>query len=362
MASPPLTRLAALLACTFAVAGYAQQPSPFLPAVLLPKLPDAPGFAPPQSSQQSPLTGTVLTGTVRDPRGAPLPNATITLTPAGGPALTTMTNPQGRFTFLAAPPGPATLTFGAPGFHPEIQSLDLRPGHIIPPFDIKLSLATASTQIEVTATRQDIGRAEVAAEEHQRVLGLFPNYFVTYAGNPVPLTTRQKFALTSKLEFDPVTLALNAVFAGIEQADNAFPGYGQGAAGYGKRLGATFTDSVDASFLGGAILPTLFRQDPRYFFRGPGHSNTNRALYAIASVVRARGDNGKWQPNYSNVLGNLAAAGISNLYYPASDRHGPTLTIDNALLGTAEGAIGALIEEFLIRRITPNLPPYHPTP
>ena len=75
------------------------------------------------------------------------------------------------------------------------------------------------------------------------------------------------------------------------------------------------------TFIGSAILPSILHQDPRYFYKGTG-SITSRALYAISTVVICRGDNGRWQPNYSNVAGNLISAGISNLYYPASNRNG----------------------------------------
>ena len=87
-----------------------------------------------------------------------------------------------------------------------------------------------------------------------------------------------------------------------------------------------------------------------------------RALYSIAAVVICRSDKGKWQPNYSNILGNLATAGISNTYYPASDRNGISLTIKNSLLGTAEGAVGNLVQEFLIRKLTPHVPNYGANP
>jgi hypothetical protein len=103
--------------------------------------------------------------------------------------------------------------------------------------------------------------------------------------------------------------------------------------------------------IGGALLPSLLHQDPRYFYKGTG-SVTSRALYAISTVVICKGDNGKWQPNYSNVLGNLAAAGISNAYYPSTDRDNARVTIDNALIGTASGAIGSLIQEFLLKKIS----------
>src|SRR5580698_1183712 len=100
-----------------------------------------------------------------------------------------------------------------------------------------------------------------------------------------------------------------------------FRGYGQGAQGYAKRFGASYTDGFVGTFLADAVLPSVLHQDPRYFYRGTG-SIRSRALYAMASAVICKGDNGRWQPNYSNVLGNLAAAGISNAYYPASNRNG----------------------------------------
>ena len=114
--------------------------------------------------------------------------------------------------------------------------------------------------------------------------------------------------------------------------------------------GASYTDAFTSTLFGGAILPSLLHQDPRYFYKGTG-SITARALYAIATVVICRGDNGRWQPNYSNVLGNLASASLSNAYYPAGNR-GAGLTIDNWLIGTGSGAIGALFQEFLVKKIS----------
>jgi hypothetical protein len=112
--------------------------------------------------------------------------------------------------------------------------------------------------------------------------------------------------------------------------------------------------------IGGAILPSLFKQDPRYFYKGTG-SIASRAMYAIANSVICKGDNLRWQPNYSGILGGIAAGGISNLYYPASNRSGVQLTFTNALIGTAEGAMQNLAQEFLVRRLTPKLPKFPST-
>ena len=127
--------------------------------------------------------------------------------------------------------------------------------------------------------------------------------------------------------------------------------------GYGKRFGANYADGFTAIMIGGAILPSTFKQDPRYFYKGTG-TVRSRAMYAIANAVICKGDNGRWQPNYSAILGGLASGGISNLYYPASNRSGVELTFENALIGTAEGAVQNLFQEFVVRRLTPRLPHY----
>ena len=141
----------------------------------------------------------------------------------------------------------------------------------------------------------------------------------------------------------------------MEQAQNHFRGYGQGAQGYAKRFGAGYADTVAGTFIGSAILPSLLKQDPRYFYKGTG-STSSRFLYALANAVICKGDNGRWQPNYSNVLGNLAAGGISNLYYPPQDRDGAGLTLENGAIGIGATAVSNIFQEFIIRKLTPKVP------
>lgn len=145
------------------------------------------------------------------------------------------------------------------------------------------------------------------------------------------------------------------MIAGIQQAQNNFRGYGQGAQGYGKRYGAAYADLVSGTFIGGAILPAVLKQDPRYFYKGTG-SDGSRVMYALASSVICKGDNGHWQANYSNIAGSLAAGGISNLYYPASDRNGVGLTFETALIGIGVTSAVNLLQEFVIPKLTPNGP------
>ncbi len=181
---------------------------------------------------------------------------------------------------------------------------------------IILPVAGASTDVRVSAESQvEIAQEQLNLEEKQRVLGVFPNYYVSYDHDAVPLTTRQKYELAWRTSIDPVTWAMTGVVAGAEQASNTFAEYGQGAQGYGKRFGANYADGFFGTMIGGAILPSVFKQDPRYFYKGTG-TVRSRVLYAIANAVICKGDNGHWQPAYSGILGGLAAGGISNLYYP----------------------------------------------
>ena len=265
---------------------------------------------------------------------------------------------DGQFFFANLAPGPFQLTLTAPGFASQSVTGTLNPGedHTIPP--VALAVAASAIQVRVSMTPVEMAEAEIKDEEKQRVLGVIPNFYVTYNPSAAPLHPRQKFELAWKLTIDPVNFGVTAAIAGIQQAANSFSGYGQGAQGYGKRLGAAYADSVTSTFIGGAILPSLFKQDPRFFYKGTG-SRRARFFYAIANAVICKGDNGHSQANYSAVLGSLAAGGISNLYYPESDRD-VTVTFENALIGIGATAANNVLQEFVIRKLTRNPPQYAP--
>jgi len=224
---------------------------------------------------------------------------------------------------------------------------------VIPP--ITLAVAPNVTEVRVGLTQTEVAEEQIKAEEKQRVLGFLPNFYVSYIPDAAPLTSKQKFKLAWKSTVDPVTFAVNAGVAGVQQAANEFGGYGQGAQGYGKRYGADYADLVTATFIGSAILPSLLKQDPRYFYKGTG-STRSRLLYAIANAVICKGDNKRWQANYSSILGSLASGGISNLYYPAQDRNGVGLTFANTLVDIGASAATNILQEFVVRKFTPNLP------
>jgi hypothetical protein len=189
-----------------------------------------------------------------------------------------------------------------------------------------------------------LAERQVKQQEKQRILGVVPEFNISNIQDAATLSPGQKFELATKSALDPFAFVAAGFDAGLSQADNDFAGYGQGAQGYAKRFAASYMDSFDGTMLGNAVFPILFHQDPRYFRRGEG-SFASRLLYAAASTVRCKGDDGDWQFNYSNVLGNLTAGGIANVYYPQADR-GAALIFQRALTVTAEGAIGAAFYEF----------------
>lgn len=142
--------------------------------------------------------------------------------------------------------------------------------------------------------------------------------------------------------------------AGIEQATNAFAGYGQGAAGYGKRWGAKFADGRSSDFLSHAVFPALFHQDPRYYYQGSG-SVKSRMLHAASFAFVVRSDTGRTVPNYSYLLGDMCSGALSNLYYPEKNR-GANLVFTNAAIGIAGRMGSTLIREFFFKRLTTNVP------
>ena len=142
--------------------------------------------------------------------------------------------------------------------------------------------------MRVSVTNYELAEEQIKVQETQRVLGVIPNFYVTYQHDALPLQPKQKFELAWKSSVDPVTFAASRVVAGVEQADNGFSGYGQGAQGYAKRYGASYADSFIGNMIGGAILPSLLKQDPRYFYKGTG-STRSRILYATGQCGRLQG-------------------------------------------------------------------------
>lgn len=293
-------------------------------------------------------------GTVVDQTGAIIVGARVRLEPeAQSPTQEVASDADGQFSFTNVAPGTFRLAITAPGMVGQVVSGALRPGEDVVIPQVVLSLATQVTQITVAPEPVELAEIQIKEQEKQRVLGIVPNFYVSYIPNAVALTPKQKFELAWKSASDPLTLIGTGVLAGIDQAGDRWGAYGQGAQGYAKRYGASYANIFTATFIGGAIMPSILKQDPRYFYKGSG-SKRSRILYALSSSVECKGDNGRWQPNYSNVIGSFAGAGLEVLYLPANDRRGSGFVVSSALIRLGETSFAGVLQEFVFPKFTPN--------
>jgi hypothetical protein len=292
-----------------------------------------------------------IIGTVTDVQNDAVPGATVTLTgSAPADTRTTTADGNGFFAFRDLAPNLAYhVGIRVNGFvdwaSPEIT---LAPGQQRDLADVKLTLSVVQTTVTAVSDEQ-IATQEVKAAEQQRVLGVVPNFYVTYDKHPVALTTKLKYQLALRTAVDPVAFAGTFFIAAVDQAGDT-PDYRQGWLGYGERVGAEYANSFSDIMIGGAVLPALFHQDPRYFYQGTG-TVKSRILHALSAPLICPGDNGHLEFNVSSIGGDIASGAISNLYYPPSNR-GAGIVFYGALIDTGGRMVNALAQEFLFRRLT----------
>lgn len=305
----------------------------------------------------SPLSSSIGGGVV-DTNGAVVPGAQVQLIgPDRKVAQTVAADDWGRFVFSGLSAGTFRITVAAPNLttftsDPLVltsgQSLELPP--------TVLRVGSTHADVQVVASLNDIAEAQVQAQEKQRVLGVIPNFYSSYIWNAAPMSPKQKFGLALRSSIDPVTFVVAAGTAGVEQWHKTFPGYGTGAEGYFKRFGAAYADYTIYTMIADAALPSLFKQDPRYFYMGSGTA-TSRAKYAISRTFVTRNDNGRSEVNWSHLLGAFATAGVSNVYHAPQDRTA-SLTMRNAAIIIGGSVATNLIREFLLRKLTSQVPDY----
>ena len=295
--------------------------------------------------------GSVI-GTVVNVNGDTVPGATVVLESSDRTdRQTTVTNNNGFFEFHDVKPGiPFHITASAEKLADwKSPSITIAPNQFKILTNIRLRVPTAITTVQVTQTSEEIATEQVKTQEKQRIFGFIPNFYVAYGPNPVPLTTKLKFQLALKTATDPITFLGTGVVSALQQAGDT-PNYGQGAQGYAKRFGANTADAFTDIMIGGAILPSLLHQDPRYFYQGTG-TTKSRMRHALLYPFVCKGDNGKLQPNYSSLGGDLASATISNIYYPHSNR-GVGVVFTNFAISTGARAVTSLAQEFILRKLT----------
>lgn len=337
-------------------------------------LPDAPSAsqakADPAQTQAGPHTPAndpskdtaTVSGTVLDSNGDAVAGAYVALENPAGKAIWTVTSGlTGEFTFTGlnaetfklavSVPRDGWGAYESPQFQLHAGDFHLMSGVILP--------LTSTESVRVSADPTELAQEQVQIALQQRVLGVIPNFYTSYDQNAPPMQARQKFHLALRSVVDPVEFFSVAGIAGIEQISNNFSGFGGGFSGYAKRYGAAYGGIVTSRALSSALLPSIFHQDPRYFYLGAASSGKTRLFHALTGAFVARGDNGHAQPNYSRMLGSFASAAVTNFYYPSEDR-GLKLTMINGAVHIGDYALSNLIREFVLDRITTkNIPKFH---
>lgn len=346
-----------LLLCVVPASALAQQQASaravsdrLLPDAPLPNLglvPKDPARRPISSEGSASVLGIVL-----DVSGASVSGAQVNLMHEDGTELHTMVSEaDGGFDFTKIPAGSYLVIVNAKDFATFTSAeFAIAEQQIYEVPNVSLSVAAANMAVTVHPT-EFIAAEQIRAAEKQRLMGVIPNFYTSYTFDAAPLTARQKFLFAVRGTFDPVSMVGVAFGAGIEQATNAYAGYGQGAAGYGKRFAAKFADGRSSDFLTHAVFPSLLHQDPRYYYLGSG-SVKARLAHAVGSAFFTRTDNGLTAPNYSYFLGDFGSAALSNLYYPRANR-GAGLVFTNAAVGLAGRIGGNILREFS-KRLTTN--------
>jgi hypothetical protein len=303
-----------------------------------------------QVSAPEPQVGRII-GTVTDTSEDAIPGATVLLigddSSSSSPVVT---NENGFFELKNVRPAVSyRVKVSATNFGDWTSpAVELKPGQDVDLAEIKLSLAVVETTVSAVSQEQ-LAEEQVKVAEKQRVLGVVPNFYVAYDPRTVPLTTSLKYKLAARTATDVVSIGGAAFLAGIYQASDS-TSFQQGTKGYFQRFGAVYTTGVTDIMIGGAILPSLLHQDPRYFYQGTG-TKKSRFMHAISAPFWCKGDDGKWQFNYSSIGGDLASASLSNIYYPPADR-GASQTLTSVAVSTGGRMVNALAQEFILKKLT----------
>ncbi|HLW98483.1 MAG TPA: hypothetical protein VKR82_07550 [Candidatus Acidoferrales bacterium] len=181
--------------------------------------------------------------------------------------------------------------------------------------------------------------------KNDRIFGVIPNHNTVEGAQEIkPISSKEKFKLAAESTLDPYSFLIAGILAGEGQATNDEPTWGRGFVGFTKRYGASVADQTVGPLMTTGLFPSLFHQDPRYFQLGHGGFK-HRFNYALVRLFVTRTDSGNRQFNYSEFVGNAAAAGISNVYYPKADR---TLehNLDEYATQVAVDLLGNELKEF----------------
>lgn len=193
----------------------------------------------------------------------------------------------------------------------------------------------------------ELAKKPETSREETHILGIVPDYDTVRnsAGIIQPISARTKFWLATEDVFDPFSFAITGLYAGASQAVHQYREFGQGTQGYAKRYAGAFADGAIGNYMTEAVFPAMLHQDPRYFRMGPAAGFWKRIGYSASRVAVTRSDAGRRQFNFSEIVGNGVAAGISAAYYPPSSRH-PEEVCEKWALNIGSDAGFNILKEF----------------
>jgi hypothetical protein len=292
-----------------------------------------------------------IQGKATDSFGAPIFGALVFVEGANGGQYKTVTDDAGVFRVSSLAPGNYSIRISANAFSdwtasnvPASEAPESEPLLAI------LQVAPQITAVTVSVPPEEVAAEQITHELKQRTLAVIPNFYVSYESQPAPLSPTRKFHLALRLLVDPATVAAAGATAGIQQSRNSYWEWGQGAAGYAKRFAAAYGTAAHNLVITSVLASSILHQDPRYFYSGRG-TVARRALYAVESAFRTRGDNGTWQPPYAGMIGSVVSAEISNTYYPGVRTQYSLL--GRSLMFHFIGLVGVnLAQEFLLKKLT----------
>ena len=209
----------------------------------------------------------------------------------------------------------------SPALAREIAMADLPAISSSRPSDYDLPNDPSSPDQVAGTVQQDAKQpVDDRGQQTKRVLGIMPNFSSVSVDEKLPpLSPKDKFVLAGKNTFDYSSFFIAAIQAGFAMKSDSYPEFHQGVVGYGRYYWHTLADTADENFMVGGLFPVVFHQDPRFYTLGHG-SFGHRALYAASRILISRSDAGNPMPNFSEVIGAGAAAGVSSLYYPTHYR------------------------------------------
>jgi len=255
--------------------------------------------------------------------------------------------PRGRACFLIATV--AVISFlAAPAFCQQAQPVNWLEAsgstNEVPTDQLFAQNDSQNTNTSSPQASQE-GGIRPLSKKNDRMFFVMPNYLsVQTESERSPVTWKQKFSLAAKSAFDPYDFVIAGGLAGMRQAANTYPGFGQGMEGYSKRYGTAFADQVDSTIMVGGVFPAILKTDPRYFQLGKGRTVV-RLVYAFTRTFITHTDSGHLLFNFPEFLGNATSITISNAYYPEADR-GFSASAHNWGVQMGIDAFGNVLKEF----------------